>query len=343
MRIAVFGAGGFVGGWICEELAQQSDIEQVAFVRQWASAVRVARRGIPLRQIDLEDVDALPAVLAGVDAVVNAAMLPPSREPELVTTLYSACANAGVRRFVQLSSAAVYGDLTGHVDELSTPAPATDYARAKVAMEESLRRTAGRSHPQLFILRPSIIYGPFSTAWTTRYAARIVDGRWRGLGRLGEGTCNLIHARDVARAAIAATTADVAPGVHVLNINGPEAVTWNSYIERLGDALGVTDRVTPNAALFRGRAVAAEIMRRAATIAWVRQAYRRSAGAARAAIQNVQATTNLYPSLVELKLLGRIVHYTADQASRILAFHPSMPLETGLQQSATWCRVHGVA
>src|SRR5690349_6299354 len=137
MRIAVFGAGGFVGGWICEELAQQSDIEQVAFVRQWASAVRVARRGIPIRQIDLEDVEALPSALTAVDAVINAAMLPPSREAELVTTVYSACANAGVRRFVQLSSAAVYGDRTGHVDEASTPAPATDYARGKVTMEES--------------------------------------------------------------------------------------------------------------------------------------------------------------------------------------------------------------
>ena len=113
MRIAVFGAGGFVGGWICEELSERQDIELLACVRQWASAVRLARRGLQIRQMDLGNSKALPALLAGVDVVVNAAMLPPTREPELVTALYSACANAGVGRFIQLSSAAVYGNRDG--------------------------------------------------------------------------------------------------------------------------------------------------------------------------------------------------------------------------------------
>ena len=78
MRIAVFGAGGFVGGWICEELSERQDIELLACVRQWASAVRLARRGLQIRQMDLENATAFPALLAGVDVVVNAAMLPAS-------------------------------------------------------------------------------------------------------------------------------------------------------------------------------------------------------------------------------------------------------------------------
>ena len=91
-----------------------------------------ARRGIEIRRVDLEDMDSLSPLLAGVDAVVNTSMPPPSREPELVTNIYHACNQAGVRRFIQLSSAAVYGNRTGEVSESMSPAPLDDYGRGKV-------------------------------------------------------------------------------------------------------------------------------------------------------------------------------------------------------------------
>jgi nucleoside-diphosphate-sugar epimerase len=342
MRIAVFGAGGFVGGWICEELSQRNDIEVVACIRKWASAVRLARRGVDIRRADLEDSNELPAILSGVDVVVNASMPPPSREPELAKTLYFECVRAGVHRFIQFSSAAVYGDRTGDVDENMTPAPVSDYSRGKAVMERQLVEAAARSGTQLFIFRPSIIYGPFSEGWTVRYVERIVRGRWRGLGRIGDGTCNLVHAQDVARAAIAAATNDVALGVHVLNINGPDVVSWNEYIERLGDALGTPNRVTPNVAFFRGMAVAAGIMRKSAQLTLVRSIYRRSAGTTRTAMTRAKAVTKLYPDLDELNLFGRKVHYLADHAASVLGLNPSISFEEGLQQSVSWCRAHGV-
>ena len=89
--------------------------------------------------LDLEDANELPSILTGADVVVNAAMPPPSREPELVTALYFACVRAGVRRFIQFSSAAIYGNRTGKVDENMAPAPVDDYSRGKAEMESRLR------------------------------------------------------------------------------------------------------------------------------------------------------------------------------------------------------------
>jgi nucleoside-diphosphate-sugar epimerase len=342
VRIVVFGAGGFVGGWICEELSQRHDVELVACVRKWASAVRLARRGVDIRQADLEDTDAVASVLSSADVIVNAAMLVPAREAELVARLCAAGQTAGVRRLIQFSSAAVYGDRTGEVDERMAPSPVDAYSRGKAEMERRLSEAAVRQDLHLFILRPSIIYGPFSDAWTVRYVERIVKGRWRGLGRIGEGTCNLAHAHDVARAAIAAATADVPPGVHVLNINGREVVTWNEYIERLGDALGTPNRIIPSAALFRGMAIAAGVMRLGAKVSIVKSVYRRSVGTTRTAIKSAQGVTKLYPSSGELNLLGRKVHYPADRAAQVLGLQPSIPLDEGLRQSVAWCRVHGI-
>jgi nucleoside-diphosphate-sugar epimerase len=342
MRIVVFGAGGFVGGWICEELSLRENIEQIACVRKWASSVRLARRGIEIKQVDLENSQDLPAILAGAHAVINAAMLPAKREPELATALYSACVSAGVSRFVQFSSTALYGNRTGSVDESVAPGPVDAYGHGKAEMERRLIEASEASHTQVVILRPSIIYGPFSEGWTVRYVERIVKGRWKELGRIGNGTCNLVHAQDVARAAIAAATSDMAPGAHILNLNGPDHITWNNYIERLGDELGIPNRARQNVVWFRTMAAAAAMLRIGAKLNSVRSFYRRSRGATRNAMSSAKGVTALYPTSTELDLLSRKVTYVADRAATALRISPSIPLDQGIRQSVAWCRLHGI-
>jgi len=342
MRIVVLGAGGFVGGWICEELSQQGHIEQIACVRKWASSVRLARRGIEIRQLDLENTQNLPDILTGADAVINAAMLPPQSEAGIVAALYSACVLAGVRRLVQFSSAALYGNRVGTVDESIAPAPVDAYSRGKAEMERRLVEATKASDMRIVILRPSIIYGPFSEGWTVRYVERIVKGRWKTLGRPGNGTCNLIHAQDVAKAAIAAATNDIAPGIHILNLNGPDDVTWNEYIERLGDQLEVPDRATQSVLRFRMMAAAAGMLRLSTRWNWVRSLYRQSHGITRDAMTSAKSVTALYPSSTELDLLSRKVHYVAERAARTLGITPAIPLEDGIRQSVAWCRLHGI-
>src|SRR3954464_308797 len=101
MKVVVFGASGFVGGWICEELNALGDIDLHACVRRWAASARIARRGIKMSQVDLDSSDDVVPVLLGADAVITAAVPPSVSEPLLALRLYEACAKAGVRRFVQ--------------------------------------------------------------------------------------------------------------------------------------------------------------------------------------------------------------------------------------------------
>lgn len=342
MRVIVFGAGGFVGGWICEMLSEQDGVNLVGGVRKWASAVRIARRGISIAQSDLSVAKDLPALVKGADVVINAAMLPAAREPDLVCGLYQACASVGVRRFVQLSSAAVYGSQIGEIDENTPTAAIDDYSRGKAEMEAAVIKLAATSGPQLMVLRPSIVYGPFSDAWTVRFAQRISKARWRGLGPLGAGTCNLIHAGDLAKAVIAAATVSIDPGCHVLNINGPDVVSWNDYLERFGDALETPNRVVPNATFFRAKTIVTGFVRRGGGLGVVKSLYRRSVGNTRAAMIRAKEVTDIYPTSEELALFGRKVHYSANRAAKVLRMEPETSLETGLKQCALWCRVHGI-
>jgi UDP-glucose 4-epimerase len=342
MKIVVFGAGGFIGGWLCEEWADCQDVELVACVRQWSSAVRLARRGLDVVQVDLEAVTGDLAVIAGADVVVNVSMPLPEREPELALRLYSACAAAGVRKFIQFSSMAVYGDRTGDVDEDTPLTPSGEYGRGKAEMESRLLEVAARSGPQLFILRPTIVYGPFSDAWTVRYARRITVGRWCSLGWAGAGTCNLVHVQDVAKSVVLAARAQPDSKSHVLNINGPELVTWNEYIARFGDALEVGDRTPVNPLLFSLTSTAVHVVRKAGS--WVkRKSIRIPSESAPALVRTAQSIVNLYPTPEELYLLHQRIRCSRDRAARVIGFYPSMSLDEGLRQSAAWCRLHGIA
>jgi nucleoside-diphosphate-sugar epimerase len=342
MKVVVFGAGGFIGGWLCEELADRQDVELIPCVRQWSSAVRLARRGFDVVQVDLEAVTDAVDVIAGADVVVNVSKPLPEREPELAYRLYSACKATGVRKFIQFSSTAVYGDQTGNVDENTPPAPSNDYGRGKTEMENRLLKAAAQSGPQLFILRPTIVYGPFSDNYTVRYAGFVATSRWRSLGWAGAGICNLVHGQDVAKAVVLAALAQQDSKSHVLNINGPEVVTWNEYIDRFGDALGVVGGRHMNPLLF---SMAATVVHGGVRKvgSWVnRKGLHRHLQSAPALIGRVRSVANLYPVREERDLWRQKVRYSWERAVRVIGFNPSMSLDEGLRQSAEWCRVHGI-
>ena len=341
MRIVIFGAGGFIGGWICEELASRTDVELVACIRQWSSAVRLARRGIDLVQVDLESLTYAAPIVAGADVVVNVSVPAPDREPELAARLYALCAQAGVKKFIQFSSIAVYGDLTGDIDEATPPKPSSEYGKGKAEMETRLLEAAAVSGPQLFIFRPSIVYGPFSENWTVLFARRIANGRWRSLGWAGAGICNLVHGRDVAMAVIHAAEAALAPEPHVVNINGPDLVTWNEYIERFGDVLGIDGRRNVDPLQFTMTSSVVDVVRKAGS--WAKRAgISPSSVGAPALVEGAQSIVGLYPTPGELRLLRHNVRYGWKRAAQAIGFNPTVSLAEGLRQSADWCRVHGV-
>jgi nucleoside-diphosphate-sugar epimerase len=341
MRVIVFGAGGAVGGWISEQLAVTPGIEQVGVVRKWASAVRLARRGIALAQADLEH-DDIREIVRGADVVVNATMLPSLREAAMVESLFRACSEMQVRRFIQLSSAAIYGNRLGEIDETLPPSPCDEYSAGKAEMEERLLGAADGCAPQVFILRPSIVYGPFSAAWTERYARRIIHGRWKSLGSAADGTCNLVHGRDLARVVVAAATAEVPAGNHILNINGPDAITWNQYIEKFGEALRIPEREALSGIAFRTSAWVASLLRIGRKFQWVRTLRQRSRGAARTAILGAQRMTDLYPDSGERALLRRRAHYSSARVRKLLGVEPSVGTEEGISESGLWCKRHGI-
>ena len=82
--------------------------------------------------------------------------------------LYESAARSGVKRFIFISSLAVYGGMQGDLSESVQPQPWGEiYGDLKIAAERSLLELSQTPNfPELTILRFPSVYGPNQTRWT---------------------------------------------------------------------------------------------------------------------------------------------------------------------------------
>jgi UDP-glucose 4-epimerase len=76
--------------------------------------------------------------------------------------LVAAASASGAKRMAYISSAHVYGALSGHIDETMPANPLSDYALAHFLAEQIFRRNAARLGFAARILRPCAVFGPLA-------------------------------------------------------------------------------------------------------------------------------------------------------------------------------------
>lgn len=171
--ILITGANGFVGKALCDLLAHQS-YKVIAAVRKTDDALTKAKQ-IAIGEINantdwtsaLSDVDTVIHLAARVHIMNESATetLTPYRTVNVDGTLHLAQAaiNAGVKRFIFLSSIKVNGEGTEpnrpYTPE-DKPAPVDPYGVSKLEAEIALRQLAKDTGLEVVIIRPPLIYGP---------------------------------------------------------------------------------------------------------------------------------------------------------------------------------------
>ncbi len=177
MKLLVTGANGFVGQALCEHLAAQQN-RVTALVRdvKTLSIYELTTQNIRRLEADFTDVSGFQNHLAGLDAVIHCAArvhqvndtsadpLAAYREVNTQATLAlaNAAAEAGVKRFVFLSSVKVNGEFTqpGQPFRADQAAPQDPYGISKWEAEQGLREIAARTGMEVVIIRPPLVYGP---------------------------------------------------------------------------------------------------------------------------------------------------------------------------------------
>jgi nucleoside-diphosphate-sugar epimerase len=170
IKCVITGANGFVGSRLVQRL-NELNCEVVPCVRSAESAQGAAVVG------DIDASTNWAAFLRGASAVIHTAArvhimndrsddpLLEFRKVNVDGTVNLACqaADAGVRRYIFISSVKVNGEATqpGHPfcsDDL--PAPEDPYGISKNEAEIALRKIADRTGMEVVIVRPPLIYGP---------------------------------------------------------------------------------------------------------------------------------------------------------------------------------------
>lgn len=344
--ILVTGAGGFVGGWVTEALYLSGATNVRAGVGRWASCARIARFPVDIRLCNIMDPQALDAAMEGVEVVIHCAHSRTESRGSIIegtkNVLDRAVAN-GVKKVIHMSSAAVYGSATGIVTEDTAPVSPNPYGQSKIIAEEICQEAAGDGLT-VAVLRPTLVYGPFSDLWTTPYLARVLSGRWQRLGSAGEGRANLVYVGDLVRFALHLANRDL-PAYSVYNANGPDIPTFNEYFERLSRALGrelpqTTSEILGLQVAIRRpiRAIGKYMLKNHRNL--ILEAANRSFFL-KDLMKRTEDDLRLKPNDDEILLYGMDVTYSLERAKEI-GFEPQMSLDDGLAASVEWARSVGL-
>lgn len=238
-RIAIIGAGGFVGARMVEYGILTGRYIPVPIIRAPKSAARLGRFGPIWHCADALNVEDLAASLQGCDAAVNLTVGDLSRMAELATTVWEACARSAVATLVHMSTAEVFGRVESEaIDDDSDPPPNhwMPYARAKIEAEQRLRPCFGKHDVACVVLRPGLIWGPQSP-WVVNPLRAMLDGTAFLIGS-GEGICNLIHVDNLIQR-ILAVVSHSSPTSGFYNVADKEVSTWKTYYHALAEQVGM--------------------------------------------------------------------------------------------------------
>lgn len=227
---------------------------------------------------DIRDAEVATRAMAGIDVVVHCAAALPLYTPEEIhatdvggtRTMLTAAAEAGIRRFVHISSTAVYGVPDHHpIRETDPVSGVGPYGEAKIAAETVCEefRARGFCVP---ILRPKSFIGPERLGvFELLYDFAATGHNFPVLGS-GENRYQLLDVEDLCEAIYLCATKDPDLVNDTFNVGAEDFVSMRADFQAVLDRAGFGKRIV---GLPAGPAIAVlrllEALRLSPLYAWV--------------------------------------------------------------------------
>lgn len=357
MKIAIYGASGFVGLRLVEKLHLGSKHQVVPVVHAFKSLAVLSRFNLPWHVASHNDVTALATAFEGCDAVIHAALGDAKAIQEMAPAIYQACNAAKVKRLVAISSTAVHGLMPQPGTQENTPVLTNQYSEyntAKARAELRLAAARKKGSTELVQIRPGIIYGPRSRLLTDvcrqllNETAYLVEG--------GKGVCNAIYVDNLVEALLLACDKPDIDG-EVFFINDEGTHTWEEIYRYLASALAVSSDGIHHVGAPAFKRSPSDRFARFAAQDWVQRllpalpaVLKRSAKAVAAALPPPsQQTVWKMPAKPgpaiseELSELHRCAYrFPTTKIQEKLGFTPSISTQEGLRRNVEWMKHSGV-
>ena len=337
----VTGATGFVGCRIVEMLYLSGNRNVRAGIHQWSSAARLGRFPVDIVLMDLMNPQEIQGALEGVTEIIHCAKGPGDVNRDGTKNLLEAALNKGVKHFVHLSTAEIYGDATGLVtEEFPFKFTGNEYNKTKIEAEKVCWDFVEKGLP-ITIFRPSIIYGPFSKNWSVKFANMFIQGDWGVFEKYGEGKCNLVYVDDLVKAIVHALDLPEKSKGQAFNICGPEVVTWNEYFSKLNDAMALPPLKKIESSSAKLKTAAMQPIRALGSL--VKNHFMgpvkkiaETFSLADKMMRKIEHSLKTTPSPDELLLFNKDVVYKSNKIVNFLDYEPKVNLNKGLENTTNW-------
>lgn len=345
-KVLVTGAGGFIGGWLVESLYLSGSTDVRAGIHNWTGAARPARFPLDIVLCDIMDPAQLGAAMTGVACVIHCAKGSPETIVPGTRNMLEVALKHKVKRFVHVSTTAVYGDLTGNLDE-TIPCQTTGdpYGDSKIEAEKLCWQYHEKGMP-IVVIRPPIVYGPFSRWWTVDIAMKLQSRNWGVFRGQADGIANLIFVADLVSGILLAASHERAVG-EIFVLNGPEAPTWNQYFQKFNAAMGLPPlkmlepgQATRQANIMESLQKSAKFIKKhfGGPVQHVAARCRPLKQTMKFLQQKLKTT----PRRSDFDLFDRNVLYSYKKAQNQLGFNPRFNLDAGLALTVSWMNQVGL-
>lgn len=253
MKIAVTGAGGFLGRAVVARL-MQSGHEILALVKSPHDVRALEELKIPAAACDLSVEDACNDLFIGSQAIVHCAGLTRDfghwdefKKTNIDSTrnVMLAAQKNSVSRFVYISSAAVYGNERNHFgtdEEADYGARVVDpYSRSKIAADKLVVAFMREQNFPAAVLRLGLIWGPGDPVVLPFIVGNLKKKRLRLIGN-GDNVLSLTYIDNAIESIMLAVENPRAIG-NVFNIADGHRVTSRKFITDITSILGITPRL----------------------------------------------------------------------------------------------------
>jgi UDP-glucose 4-epimerase len=274
VKVLVTGGFGYVGGRLAQTLASCG--HSVVLGSRHAHPSPPWLPGATVARLDWDNLDQLCESCASVDAVAHLAgsnATESAADPTAAlafngvatSRLVRAATRAGVRRFLYLSTAHVYGSpLRGLVNEATCPSPRHPYATSHRAGEDLVRAAHDDGHVEGIVVRLSNAFGPpahlGADCWTllvNDLCRQAVESGRMVLKSSGVQRRDFVSMREAARALIHLLELPrERQGNGVFNVGGGWSPTVMEMAERVAHRVAASMKKQPR--IERGPAGAGE-------------------------------------------------------------------------------------
>lgn len=209
-KIFVSGATGFIGGRLCQRLAEEGNIIH-ALYRNEKKARKLNHPNIRLFKGDLMDRESLVNAISGCSEVYHVAAFAGVwvKDPEQIyrfnvegsLNVIEAAISTGVRKMVITSTAGVLGSSgEGFINEESRPENHfTDYENSKAILEDKVH-TINSNGLSIVLVNPSRVFGPGELSKSnslTLMIQKYIHGKWHIIPGDGLSIGNYVFVEDV--------------------------------------------------------------------------------------------------------------------------------------------------